>query len=266
VTEVRLCLSGGPERETSLQDQVRAAAGAGFRCLDLWLPTLDEYLASYPSVVLVALLQEHELHVSMVSGLPPLVRREAPERTGGRIATRHEEPVLLLQARLLALCADLDMLGGATVLLPLSPASAAEAARPSGVERALRTLADLTAPFDTRLALTPSLAQANAVSTLANAAAMVERAGRANLGLGLDLSCADLPVELPASFLQRLWAVRLGSVAGERDRASQLRAQCAQLASAGYRGPHSVAPLPGAPSLTEGARSAKKALEGLGDL
>jgi sugar phosphate isomerase/epimerase len=257
---VQLCLGSSAGSEASLQDQVRAAAEAGFRCLDLWLPTLDGYLASYPSVVLVTLLQQYELDVGMVSGLRPLALGETPAHRSERIATRHGEPLLLLQARLLSVCADLDALGGATVLLPLaSPPSPGETQRP-GLERVLRTLADLTAPFETRLALTPVLAHGNAGSALADAAAIIERAGRPNLGLGLDLSGADLPVELPVSFVRKLWAVRLGTVAGEQGRWSQLRALCTQLASTGYRGPYSVAPVPGTPTLAEGARLANERL------
>lgn len=260
---MRLCLGGSAGSEAPLQEQVRAAAEAGFRCLDLSLPTLDDYLASYPSVVLVTLLQQYELDVGMVSGLPPLALGEVPVHRDERVATRHEEPLLLLQARLLSLCADLDTLGGATVLLPLlAPPSDGEAHR-TGLGRVLRTLADLVAPFETRLAVTPRLAQGNAARTLSDAAAMVERAGRPNLGLGLDLSGADPPVELPVAFAQKLWAVRLGVVAGEQGRWSQVRAMCMQLASAGYRGPYSVAPGAGAPTLAERARSVKEQLQTL---
>jgi len=262
VPEVQLCLGRGAESETPLQEQVRAAAEAGFRCLDLWLPALDDYLASYPSVVLVALLQQHGLYVGMVSGLPtlPLGESAGSAHTQGRFAKRAYEPFTLLQARLLALCVELDTLGGGTVLLPLSPSSA-DGPQPTAPDRVVRTLADLTAPFETRLALTPLPGDGGNVSTLAAIAALVERAGRPNVGLGLDLAAGDVPVAIPAAFSRRLWAVRLGVADWGQEKEGQLRALCAQLASAGYRGPYSVAPMPGAASPVEGARKAKEAVQ-----
>lgn len=246
---MQLCLGRGDESETTLQEQVRAAAEAGFHCLDLSLPALDDYSASYPSIVLVTLLQQHELHVGMVSGLPPL----APD-----------EPLLLLRARLMALCADLDALGGGTVLLPMPLAPSAGEAHPSILERALRALADVAAPFDVRLAVIPRLGQGDAGPVLTDAAALVDRIRRPNLGLGLDLAGGHVPAEIPAVFSQVLWAVRVGAAVWEEEKASQLRALCTQLASAGYRGPYSVAPAPAASTLAEGARLAKEALQALG--
>ena len=257
---MQLCLASSAESEASLQDQIRAAAEAGFRCLDLWLPALDDYLASYPTVVLVSLLQEHGLYVGMVSGLPPLPPAEGAglPHAQGRFVLRHE-PFLLFQARLLALCADLDMLGGGTLLVPLPPTqSSAGNPLPAPFERALRTLADLAAPFEARLALTPLLGEGGSGCSLAAVAALVERVGRSNLGLGLDLTEGDLPTEIPAPFSSRLWAVRLGAAARGEDQASQLCALCTQLASAGLHGPYSVAPVPGASSLVEGAKEAMR--------
>jgi len=255
-----MCLASSAEREASLQSQVRAAAEAGFRCLDLWLPALDDYLASYPTVVLVSLLQEHGLYVGMVSGLPPLPLVEGaglPHAQEWSLRTR--EPFLLFQARLLALCADLDLLGGGTLLVPLPLAqSSAGNALPAPIERALRTLADLAAPFEARLALTPLPGEGGSRYSLAAVAALVERVGRPNLGLGLDLSEGDLPTEIPAPFSRRLWAVRLGAAAWGEDQASQLRALCTQLASAAFHGPCSVAPVPGVSSLVEGAKEAMR--------
>ena len=260
---MQLCLGRSAESEFSLQEQIRAAAGARFRCLDLSLPALDDYLASYPSVVLVTLLQQHELDVGMVSGLSPLALSEAAAPRRASATTRFSEALLLLRARLLALCADLDTLGGATVLLPLSSPSSADETLHSALERVLRTLADVTAPFEVRLALTPLLEGDDAAAALAGTAAAVERAGRPNLGLGLDLAGSSLPDEIPTSFARRLWAVRLGAMAWRQERQSQLRALCAQLASVDYRGPYSIAPRPGASSLVEGARAAKEALHAL---
>jgi len=248
---LQLCLASSAESEASLQDQVRAAAEAGFRCLDLWLPALDDYLASYPTVVLVSLLQEHGLYVGMVSGLPPLPLAKGAELT--------HEPFLLFQASLLALCTDLDMLGGGTLLVPLPPTQSS-ACDPlcAPLERALRTLADLAAPFEARLALTLLLGEGGSGCSLTAAAALVQRVGRSNLSLGLDLTEGDLPTEIPAPFSRRLWAVRLGAAAWDEDQASQLRALCTQLALAGFHGPYSVAPVPGASSLVEGTKEAMR--------
>lgn len=257
---MQLCLASSAESGASLQDQIRAAAEAGIRCLDLSLPALDHYLASYPTVVLVSLLQECGLYVGMISGLPPLPLAEGAGLTHAqRRSVLTHEPFLLFQARLLSLCADLDTLGGGTLLVPLPPTqSSACNPLPAPLERALRALADLAAPFEARLALTPLLSEGDRGSSPAAVAALVERVGRPNLGLGLDLTEGDLPTEIPAPFSRRLWAVRLGAAAWGEEQASQLRALCTQLALAEFRGPYSVAPVPGASSLVEGTKEAMR--------
>jgi hypothetical protein len=159
----------------------------------------------------------------------------------------------------LTLCADLDTLGGATVFLPLPVPGHDDEKHTRRLETVLRRLADLTAPFETRLALTPLPGEGDLAPALTGAAEAVERAGRPNLGLGLDLTRGPLPTEIPARHVRRLWAVRLGG-SWTPDQQGQLRALCAQLASAGYQGPYSVAPMPGT-SLAARARTAKAALD-----
>jgi sugar phosphate isomerase/epimerase len=238
---MRLCLDMGAESGASLQEQAAAAVSAGFRCLDLSLPTLDTYLAAYPSVLLASLLQERRLYVGIVSGLPmlPVEDTAGPERS---LPAR--ELLLLYQARVLALCTDLDALGGGTILVPIVQAEAhSESPFPSLIERALRALADLAAPFEARLALTPP-SQEPDKGTIEDVAALVARVKRSNLGLGLDMSKGMIPAEVPVAAAEKMWAVRLGAAwAGEEG--NRLRALCAGLAAAGFNGPCSVALVPG---------------------
>ena len=245
---MQLCLGIGTESGASLQEQADAAVGAGFRWLDLRVLTLDAYLAHYPSVLLASLLQERGLYVGMVSGLPPLP-------VGGRPALRAgHESFLLYQAHLLSLCTDLDALGGGTILVPV-PQPVGESPFPSPVERALRTLADLAAPFEARLAATP-LPDENAKGGIEDVAAVVERVKRPNLGLGLDVSEGVIPAPIPAPADGKMWAVRLGAAGWIEGNRSQLCALCAELVAAGFNGPCSIAPAPGATSIGARARAA----------
>lgn len=246
---MRLCLGIGAESSASLQEQADAAVSAGFRWLDLWLPALDAYLASYPSVLLASLLQERGLYVGMVSGLPPLPVGGKPALQAGH------EPFLLYQARLLSLCIDLDALGGGTILVPVVQALA-ESPFPSPTERALRVLADLAGPFEARLAVTP-LPDENTRGGIEDVMALVERVKRPNLGLGLDVSEGVIPTRIPAPAAGRIWAVRLGTAGWIEDNESQLHALCAELAAAKFDGPCSVAPALNATSIGAGARAAR---------
>jgi sugar phosphate isomerase/epimerase len=243
---MRLCLGMDAESGASLQEQADAAVGAGFRCLDLWAPTLDAYLANYPSVLLASVLRERGLYVAMVSGLPSLpIVEDTALQTGQGESLPAREAFLLYQARILALCADLDALGGGTVLVPVVQAQAFEGSPfPSPVERALRILANLAAPFEARLAVIQPL-KGNSEGTIEDVAALVERVQRPNLGLGLDLSEGTIPASIPAATAGRLWAVRLGTTAWREDERSRLRALCAGLAAAGFSGPCSLTLLPG---------------------
>lgn len=243
---MRLCLGMDADSGASLQEQADAAVEAGFRWLDLWVPTLDAYLASYPTVLLASLLQERGLYLGMVSGLPPLpVADSATVQAGYGEALPVREPFLLYQARVLALCTDLDALGGGTILVPVARAQAFPGSPfPSPVERALRILSDLAAPFEARLAVTPSL-ERSGKDTFEDVAAQVAHANRPNLGVGLDLSKGAIPASISAAATGRLWAIRLGAAAWAEGKRSRLRALCAELAAAGFDGPCSVSLVPG---------------------
>jgi sugar phosphate isomerase/epimerase len=244
---MRLCLGLDAESGASLQDLADAAAKAGFRWLDLWLPALDTYLASYPSVLLASLLEERRLYVGMVSGLSPLPVAEGPALQAGQEGLAlAREPFLLYQARMLTLCVDLDALGGGTVLVPIEETRASIGSPfPSPLERALCALADLAAPFEARLAVTPTLGQDDGERSIGDIAVLVDRVKRPNLGLGLDLSEGQIPASIPAATVGKIWAVRLGATGWAEESGSQLRALCAQLAAAGFSGSWSVTLVPG---------------------
>ncbi|MBN1642971.1 MAG: hypothetical protein JXA09_17170 [Anaerolineae bacterium] len=253
---MRTCLAIGGA-ETALEDAVDAAARGGFRCLDLHVSALEAYLSGYPVAVLGALLAQRGVHVGVVSGLtlPPLARGE--DR-------------VLADAQLLELCAHLDALGGGIVALRHAlPPDARRGSGDMGAVHVLRSLADLVAPFDVRLAVEVSAA-GNAATDLERADEIVTRARRAWVGLALDLRTAparpanlDLPQHAARVHLVRLGTLPAATDRGAEGRRAALRALCAALIEAQFHGVWAIDVPSGDASLAAGARAAFEAAQAL---
>ena len=249
--DTRLCLSD-TDPGTSIEQVIRAAAETGFSCLDVWAPALETYLATYPLVVLDALLGERRLHIAAISGLDPLP-----------IGSR--ERLLLAQARFLDLCVHLDTLGGGILVVELEQYAGDERTERTVTTltaHALQSLSDLAAPFEVRIALAAGHAdRQSTVRSLAHSCEIIEHTARHNVGLALDVQgCAqttDALSEVEALDLDKVWLAHLDTEK-RADKSSAPRAVCAHLRDRGFRGPYSVRPPPGTASPVERARMARE--------
>jgi sugar phosphate isomerase/epimerase len=269
VTSLKLCLAGDRSRATSLEEDIRIASEAGFTCIDLWSPKLDEYLATYPTVWLDIKMREHHVYPVAVSG----VELALP-------ATREQD--LLKQAHLLELCTRLDALGGGTIVIhprvqPWDEDPTAETEPAQTVPRlvrALRAYSGLAAPFDVHLALEFRADARGTTRTLAASQEIVRKVSRSNVGLSLntlglyesevrpeELNTLDVgrlklvhlerapsvkrsshPTSAPAGRGKtEMWATpspALDRMPGVTE--SPLQAICEHLATQGFRGPYCI--------------------------
>ena len=140
----------------------------------------------------------------------------------------------------------------------------------------LRTLSDLAAPFEVRLALECGTHAEGPVASLAHCQQIIHRVARPNVGLSLNI-CALCPNEetlgqIDALDVDKLWLVRLPGAKdvpsearpapeGTRtaDGAFFLREPCLRLSARGFVGPYSVPVPPSEGPLTEAARTARLA-------
>jgi 2-keto-myo-inositol isomerase len=255
---VQLCLSETRVMNTSLEEDVRAASEAGFTCLDLWAPKLDEYLASYPVTWLDARLREHRVYAVAVSGMEPLSLYASEEQ-------------LVIQAHYLELCVRLDALGGGIVVV--HPGACPEAESTAWMVRALRDLSNLAAPFEVRLAFELRADASSSTCSLALSQEIVQRVARSNVCLALSTfhfhQSGGQPEDLEALDIARLRLVHLEGlsdlplgVSGDEGALSPdhdpipLEAICRRLAAKGFRGPYCVEWPAGQHPLVENARLA----------
>jgi sugar phosphate isomerase/epimerase len=268
-------------------DDLLVAGGAGFSALDLWIPKLNEALASYPVVWLDAEMQKRGLYVTSVSGI------ELPHSAAGGDS-------LVQRARFLELCTHLDALGGGTIVV--DPGAGAKGGgegkqATSWVAPALYTCSDLAAPFEVQIAFEFQVGACSAVGTLAAAQELVQHVNRSNVGLAFGIGQlqeggGELE-DLEALDAGKLWLVRLGDVLlqsrplhheeGDEEETTtpspvptgvgrggghpeQQQAICRRLAAKGYRGPYCIGWLASAPAdghsldaMVERARQARLA-------
>ena len=240
----RLCLGLGRAPSDDLDDQIEAASQAGFSCVELWALALDAFLGSRPLLWLDMLLKQHKVHSLVLNGLTlPL--------PGYGEYSAHS------QAYFLELCTHLDALGGGTIILqPARPAGEGRGRSEENV-RALRTYADLAAPFEVALAF--EFRASSTVSAWKAAQHVVDRAAKSNLRLSISThewykSQAE-PYDLDALKPNHLALVHLDSplpnpsaaaMAPEpsprKEEAALTLALCRQLAAAGFRGPYCIPP------------------------
>jgi sugar phosphate isomerase/epimerase len=267
---VQLCLVTGSWGDVSFETQVRAAAGAGFTCLDLWLPAVDAYLAAYPLSLLEDLLRTHGTYPTIFSGMEPL-------------ALRPQQEYLLVQSHFVDLCARFDALGGGTVVVypglrtgkELSVGNS-EQAMIAELSYALRELSALAAPFEVNVAFEFCSGSGSSAHTLAQAQEIVRQTARGNVGLALSTLhfylSGGVPEEMDRLDAGQPWLVRLGDTRGAPgakpcvgDRVPvgrgviPLREICGQLAARGFRGPYSVELFPQRRPILEAAQAARKA-------
>jgi sugar phosphate isomerase/epimerase len=273
VTSFGLCLSGCRSCTTSLEEDLAIASQAGFSCIDLWSPKLDEYLAIYPIVWLDMKLREQHVYPAAVSGVELAVR-----------ATREQD--LVDQARFMELCTHLDTLGGGIIVVHPrvqgqdgdAAANAPSAQTVPGMVRALRAYSDLAAPFDVHVALEFRADAHSTVRTLAASQEIVQQVSQSNVGLSLNtldmcksgitpeglnaldvgrLKLVHLEAALPACHNPAEWgkvAIPAPSEWGAQEgsplvpalhgipeeKGPPLRVICAQLAVLGFRGPYCI--------------------------
>lgn len=252
---MRICFDGTTLEGIPLEDQIRAAAAAGFRCLDLGVLALETYVAIYPTVLLDALLRQHHVYIAALGGMGPL----ALDAHGGFTMT---------QARILEVCTHLDALGGG--ILTVHPGQhsdiSAQAATAQTVH-ALRRLSDLAAPFEVQLACEVLGDDQCAQRSLSHSQEIVERVARSNVGLALDATTlAGVPSashELDVLDATRLWLVHLGDLSAPPaelpSTATDLHTICERLAQKGYGGLYSVRPAQHDTGIEAGARAALSA-------
>ena len=239
---MRVCFGGAASPDTLLDQEIQAAAEAGFNCLDLWAPRMDAYLASYPLSWLATYLREQRVYVAAISGTEPLT-------FGSR------DDSLLAQARFFELCTHLDVLGGGIVTVHPGQqigTDITEQATTHQTVHVLRTLSSLAAPFDIRIAFEFRHDKQSTVRSLSHSQDIVERVARVNVGLALSLHHIERAhSRLDTLDANKLWLVHLDSELGtsidastSRDRfgSSALDSQrtCAQLAAKGFHGPYSI--------------------------
>ena len=257
----RLCLSLCRTPTDDLDDQIEAASQAGFTCVELRALALDAFLGPRPLLWLDMLLKQHKVHSLVLNGLTlPL--------------PGYGEYSAYSQAYFLELCTHLDALGGGTIVL--QPAEFAREGRGRSAEnvRALRTYADLAAPFDVTLAF--EFSANSTVSDWEAAQHIVDRAARSNLRLSISThewykSKAE-PGDLDTLKPGQLALVHLDSPlpspsaaatapepSPQKEEAARTLALCRQLEAAGFRGPYCI-PLDAQPwARIERARAVRQA-------
>jgi xylose isomerase-like TIM barrel protein len=231
---MRICFDGTTVGEIPLEDQIRAAAAAGFRCLDLGVSALEAYVAIYPTVLLDALLREHHVYIAALGGMGSLTF----DPHGGFTMT---------QARILEVCTHLDVLGGGMLTVrPGERSDISAQAATAQIVHALRRLSDLVAPFDVQLACEFSGGEPCALRSLSHSQEIVERVSRSNVGLALHAAALvgvpNVSHELDAVDVSKLCLVRLGDLSEPSSALPDRRTICSRLAEKGYRGPYSVQP------------------------
>ena len=202
---VQVCLSGPRTPEASLADHIRAASEAGFAALDLWAPTLDAYLATYPVIWLDMELQKHHVYATSISGI---ALRPSDAR----------EDRAVQEARFLELCTHLDALGGGTIVL--WPGAGQEEAPDDAqavpwLVHMLKRCSDLAAPFEARIAFEFQAGASSGVRTLAASQEVVRQVARGNVGLAFDVGQlgegGSGSEDVETLDVNKLWLVRLKS-------------------------------------------------------
>jgi 2-keto-myo-inositol isomerase len=263
---MQLCLGVTASIGEPLTVAIRAAARAGFRCLDLGVPKLEAYLADYPLILLDAYLRENGVYAASISGME-------------LFPFRSKVGLLTIQAHFLELCTRLDALGGGIIVVyPALRPDWDVSEKEVSVQTAsvLQRFSDLAAPFEVNIAFEFRCDEIGSVRSLAHSQQIVQRVARPNVGLALNTLEFYLggsePEEIDELDVGRLWLVHLADAKGD-DRTAPRREDlalpgygavpvkeiCERLTDKGFRGPYSVAAVSDQRPLGEAALSVRQA-------
>ncbi|HYG82086.1 MAG TPA: sugar phosphate isomerase/epimerase family protein, partial [Pyrinomonadaceae bacterium] len=172
---MRLALNGATTMRADLATDVRAARGAGFDCLEIWAAKLRRFLKSGSTAELKSLLDEHGLEPYSINSIESITFRDAADH-----------------ARLLAECEELCRVA-AEINCPyivVVPSPLPEEKSWDDVvnesARVLDELGQIAERHGVSLAFEFLGQPRCSVQTLGQAAEIVNRLGRANVGLVLD--------------------------------------------------------------------------------
>jgi len=186
-----------------VEEAVLAASKTGFRCLEMSLEAVEDYLAVYPLVVLDAFLAEYGCHIGATSGFA--LDADPTDNETGRWS--------LLQARFLEVCTHLDGLGGGILTLG---AVAGKEHVPT-----LRALSALAQPYDVQLTLECGPAGNSEQLSPAEGADLLHRIRCPNVGLAYTVDKTEITLSQQAQldeFASKvlLWRCPVSDAAGIR--------------------------------------------------
>lgn len=172
---MKLALNGATTMRADIVADIRAASAAGFDCLEIWASKLKTFLKSNTAGELKSLLAEHGLAPYSINSIERITFRNEDEHA--RLVRQCEE--------LCSIAASLDC-----PYIVVVPSPLPEATSPVEVlEESVRVLDELGVIAEKhKVALAfEFLGQPDcSVQTLAEAALVVERVARANVGLVID--------------------------------------------------------------------------------
>ena len=227
---MNLCLHAGHRASVALDTAIRAAAQAGFVCLNLWAPGLEATLAIHPISWLDDLFQTYGLYPVAISGLEPL-------------SLRPRADYVLFQSYFVDLCSRLDSLGGGLVVVALE-SMADQPGMQAELEGGLQKLSALAIPFDVRIAvdLQGAASSPSPQPYLGLSKKIVSLPNLPNVGIALNVKQVRLNDkgldELDALPVEKLWLVDLRDSTAQNDPLA--KKVCRHLADRGFQGPYSV--------------------------
>jgi 2-keto-myo-inositol isomerase len=172
---MRLALNGATTMRADLATDVRAAAAAGFDCLEIWAAKLRKFLKSGPAAELKSLLDEYGLEPYSINSIESITFRDAEGRA--RLRAECEE-----------LCRVSSELNCPYIVVVPSPLPEGKTWDETVEEsaRVLDELGQIAERHGVSLAFEFLGQPRCSVQTLKQAAGIVNRLGRANVGLVLD--------------------------------------------------------------------------------
>ncbi len=172
---MRLALNGATTMRADLATDVRAAAAAGFDCLEIWAAKLRKFLAHGSTAELKSLLDAHGLAPYSINSIESITFRDAAGHA--RLRAECEE-----------LCRTASALGCPYVVVVPSRLPEGKGWDDTVEEsvRVLNELGQIAERHGVSLAFEFLGQPRCSVQTLDQAAGIVNRLGRANVGLVLD--------------------------------------------------------------------------------
>jgi 2-keto-myo-inositol isomerase len=172
---MRLALNGATTMRADLATDVRAAAAAGFDCLEIWAAKLRRFLAAGSAAELKSLLDEHGVEPYSINSIESITFRD--DEGHARLLAECEE-----------LCRTAEELACPYIVVVPSPLPEGKTWGETVAEsaRVLGELGQIAERHGVSLAFEFLGQPRCSVQTLGQAAEIVNRLGRANVGLVLD--------------------------------------------------------------------------------